>query len=204
MKYFRYVFVVALLFLLGACNLPVATPDPTDLPPEIVIASATPLVATVAATEASELPFEAQTYRDEANGFAIEVPASWNFLGGESQSRGGYVQFASWQLENGVFDFIPEGQSLLQIAINLWEPQYDLDARFAMRRQNFLGSGNLILEEEELLLAGDVRVMRLLLESTDGEQSLIFLSELGADYLELSGNGDIAILEAAMRSLRID
>ena len=72
-----------------------------------------------------------------------------------------------------------------------------------MRRDSFTASGNSILEEEELSLGGE-RVVRLKLRLTDGSQALFYLATLGDRYLELSGSGDLATLDASMRTLRID
>jgi hypothetical protein len=89
------------------------------------------------------------------------------------------------------------------MAIYLWEPTHDLDARLAMRRNNFTDSGNTIMEEQELTLFG-ARVVRLKLQLTDGSQSLIYLAALGDRYLELSGSGDLVTLDTSMLTLRID
>jgi len=147
--------------------------------------------------------FEAATYRDEEAGFELDYPASWFLLGGEVQSRGSYVQIASWDPGPGGVQSIPDGASLLQIAIYEWEPTHDLDARLAMRRNNFTDSGNAILEEQELTLFG-ARVVRLKLQLTDGSQSLIYLAALGDRYLELSGSGDLVTMDTSMLTLRID
>jgi len=188
--------VTAVLLFLTACN-PQAAVSPTPLP-TAVISSATPLP-----TETPGLPFTAATYRDEEAGFELEYPASWFLMDGETQSRGAYVQITSWDPGPGGIQSIPEGGSVLQITIYLWEPTHDLDARLAMRRDSFTASGNSILEEEELSLGGE-RVVRLKLRLTDGSQALFYLATLGDRYLELSGSGDLATLDASMRTLRID
>lgn len=188
--------LILLTFVLAACSpLPAATQ--TALPTAQVSA------ATSAPTASPALPFEAATYRDEEAGFELDYPDSWFLLGGEVQSRGSYVQIASWDPGPGGIESIPQGASLLQIAIYEWEPTQDLDARLAMRRNNFTDSGNTILEEGELTLAG-ARVVRLKLQLTDGSQTLIYLAALGDRYLELSGSGDLAIVDASLSTLRID
>jgi len=192
----RPIYVVAVLLFLAACN-PQAAVMPTPLPTALV-SSATPQP-----TKTPGLPFTAVTYRDEEAGFELEYPASWFLMDGETQSRGAYVQITSWDPGPGGIQSIPEGGSVLQIAIYLWEPTHNLDARLAMRRDSFTASGNSILEEEELSPAGE-RVVRLKLRLTDGSQALFYLAVLGDRYLELSGSGDLAALDASMRTLRID
>lgn len=186
---------LVITFLLAACN-PAAAP--TELPAPAVIDT----VAVTPTPEATALPFEAATYTDAANGIQLLYPADWFVLGGETQSRGAYVHIASWDPGAGGLTEIPEGESVLQITIYQWDPQRDLAARVEMRRNNFIASGNTILEEETLML-GSVTAVRILLQNTDGSLSLVLFTELGEDYLELSGNGDIPTLDAAMRTLII-
>jgi hypothetical protein len=136
------------------------------------------------------------------NGFQLQYPADWFIVGGEAQSRGSFVQIASWDPGSAGISEVPAGESVLQIAIYKWDPKNDLAARVEMRRNNFTASGNTILEEETLSLAG-VEAVRMLVQNTDGSQSVVLFTVLGEDYLELSGNGDIATLDASMRTLVI-
>lgn len=191
-------FIVSTLAL-AACASPAAAPTATNAPTETAAAP-----AASATPEAAALPFTPATYRDEANGFELDYPAEWNNLGGESQSRGSFVQIVSWQQAGPGISEIPEGGSVLQIGLNAWEPVGDLNARVDMRRGNFVDSGNTILEEGFVTLPSGARVYRILLQTTDGNQSLIYLGLVGDLYLELSGSGDIAILDASMATLRID
>lgn len=147
-------------------------------------------------------PIDLATYRDAEAGLELDYPAGWTVVGGETQSRGSYVQIASWDPSLGGISSIPEGGSVLGIAIYLWDPTGDLDARVEMRRANFVDSSNQILAEEELLVNGE-RAVRFHLLSTDGSGTIIYLLALGDRYLELSGLGDLPTLDAAMRSLRI-
>lgn len=196
MRFFAFVLFAAAL---AACAAPVAQPTAVAEQPTAAV------LATETATVAAEptLPFEPATYRDDAAGFQLQYPAAWYVIGGETQSRGSYVQIVSWDAgPNGITE-IPAGESVLQITIYQWDPTHNLDARVQMRRDNFTASGNTIVEEETLDLNG-ARVVRILLQTTDGSQSVVFLAELGDRYLELSGNGDIATLDAALRTLAID
>lgn len=198
--YLNKTILLALLFILAACSMPAAAPTAT----QVVAAAATTEPPTATPEAEVPLPFEASVYRDDENGFELDYPADWNQIGGEAQSRGYYRQIVSWEQESSNFDQIPEDGSLLQISVNLWDPVNDLDARVEMRRSNFAGSGNIILEDELITLPSGVSGVRILMQTTAGEQSLVFLATLNDLYLELSGSGDIVTLDAAMRSLRID
>ena len=189
--------------LLASCNLPTESISATPLllPPATEALQPETLTATTAA--AIPLPFTAATFRDEVNGFELDYPAEWNEIGGETQSRGYFQQIVSWEQPPGGITEIPEGGTVLQIAVYAWEPVNDLDARLEMRRDNFTNSGNRILADEDITLASGVSVQRILVEVSDGP-ALFFFTTLGDLYLELSGSGDIDMLDAAMRSLRID
>jgi hypothetical protein len=186
--------IVLIVTTLAACNPAAVTEMPTLATIDTVTMTPT--------AELAALPFEAATYSDEANGFQLQYPADWFVVGGEAQSRGSFVQIASWDPGSAGISEIPAGESVLQIAIYQWDPKNDLAARVEMRRGNFIASGNTILEEETLLLA-NVEAVQMLVQNTDGSQSLVLFTVLGEDYLELSGNGDIATLDASMRTLVI-
>jgi hypothetical protein len=192
----RFAGLVIALSLLVACNQTAeSSPTVGELP--------TPVAVTPLANVTPVLPFTPATHRDAEAGFELQYPTEWFILGGEMQSRSAYVQIASWDPgPNGITEIL-SGESVLQITIYQWEPTHDLDARVQMRRNNLLDSGNTILEEEELEFSG-ARVVRFLLQGTDGVQALFFFAELGDRYLELSGTGDIATLDAAARTLVID
>jgi hypothetical protein len=199
----KFVLIACAILSLVACKFAYATPTATPpLPPPATEAlQAGTLTPTTAA--AIPLPFTAATYRDEDNGFEFDYPAEWNEIGGETQSRGYYQQIVSWEQPPGGITEIPEGGTVLQITVYAWEPVNDLDARLEMRRDNFTNSGNSILADEAITLASGVSGQRILVEGSEGP-ALLFFTTLGDLYLELSGSGDIELLDAAMRSLRID
>ncbi len=175
----------------------------------LLLAACTPLPATtplpaaqVSFFENTPVPVDLATYRDPDAGLELDYPASWTVVGGETQSRGSYIQIASWDPGPDGIGSIPEGGSVLQIAIYLWDPTGDLDARVEMRHANFVDSGSQILAEEEISLNGE-RAVRFHLLAMDGSETLVYLLALGDRYLELSGLGDLPTLDAAMLTLRI-
>lgn len=190
----------AALLSLAACNMPTASPPATSTVPLVPTEAAT---ATLAPESTGTMAAEIATYRDDANGFELDYPAGWTNIGGEGGSRGAYIQIVSWENPSSSFDQIPEGGTLLQIAVYQWEPVRDLDARVDMRRRSITDSGNSILEENTLTLASGVIGVRMLVQSSQGE-SLFFFTTLDDRYLELSGDGDIAALDAIVQTLRID
>lgn len=183
-------YLIIIILLLAACAPQPAVPT-APLP-----------TAQVSQSESTPVPVGFSTYRDPEAGLALDYPDTWTVVVGETQSRGSYVQIESWDPGPDGITSLPAGESILQIAIFLWEPINDLDARVNMRRDNFTGSGNQIIAEEEVSLNGE-RAVRFQLLTTDGSETLMYLLVLGDRYLELSGIGDLATLDAAMRTLRI-
>lgn len=184
------------VFWLAACSSPAAA----------VPTATAALGATASPTAEVQIPtapaFEAAAYADPAGRYEISYPAGWTVDAAQGGSRGGYVQFTSWVHEGGIEE-IPAGESLLQVAVYLWDPKHDLPARVEMRKTAFEASGSIILEEGEIEFPTGQRGVRFLLQTTTGEQSLVVIAELGEDYLELSGVGDLALLDAAMRTFRV-
>lgn len=180
---------LGLLAALAACSAP-AQPVSNSPLDAIVAEEAAP-----SSQPASTLPALEAVYQDGLNRFALHYPAAWHLLGGEQGSRGGYLQIASWDPGAAGIESVPEGESLLQIAGYLWDPKGDLPARVAMRRGALTSSGNAILEESELSFAGGPAAVRMLLQDTSGGQSLLYFFVLGDDYLEITGVGDLAVID---------
>lgn len=188
----KYPIASLIALLLVACNAPEIAPtlQATQLP----AATATQAAAETAAP--AELSFEAAVYTDPEARFQLSYPADWMVDASQGGSRGGYVQITSWQPEVGGFSEIPADGSVLQIAIYQWDPVGDHAARLEMRRNNFLSSGNVIVEETATVFPGGQTGTQLLLQDTDGDLSVVLLTVLGDEYLELSGYGaDIVLLE---------
>jgi hypothetical protein len=180
----RIALFALLLLAITACGpAPIETPM-ADTP------DATLPTATLAAPTADTGPsFDAAVYTDPEGRFEISYPAGWMVDDAQAGSRGGYVQITSWQHEPGGFSEIPEGEHVIQLATYLWDPVGDHPARLEMRRGNFESSGNVILEEEDIVFANGQVGTKLVMQATNGEISVVLLTVLGDQYLEISGNG---------------
>lgn len=194
----------AFAVLLAGCNLPGLT-APSATP--VVVATAEPATAEPAADTpaptAAAVSFDPAAYADELGRYELSYPAGWTVSGDAGGSRGSYVQFTSWAHE-GSFDQIPEGGSLVQVAVYLWDPKHDLAARVEMRKTALTSSGNIILSEKGLTLASGQEATRLVIQDTAGDRSVLVIAELGEDYVELSGLGDLALIDAILATFRIN
>lgn len=124
MRLFAFI-VFACVMLLATCSapepspapvetklpaLPTASPQPTstDLPPTPMGAAPSPKLPAA--------PFEAQTYVNEAAGFALDYPAGWTVQEVVIGSRGTQVQFLS---SSEIVDLaaLPEGTARVNATI---------------------------------------------------------------------------------------
>ena len=194
MRLIRVASIVGGLLLVVACGqmdvgvdaivvAPTRTSSPatsTSLPP----GTSTPAVVAPS--------FDARTYRDEAVGFELDYPASWDAPElVEKQSRGNIVQARM------------NGQVTLDIITLLWDPKNDLAAYVDVREQAFEGSGFKILEKRELALADSLQGISYTIETLEGEQAYFFFTAIGDRYLQLSGSGDLDLLAEIASTVRL-
>lgn len=182
---------VVLVLLLAACGGASPEPQTESLPPFTATLAATETDVSVAPATPS---FEASVFSDEQNRFEFSYPVDWHIIGGETGSRGSYVQIASWETD-GSFSEIPEGESLVQVAVYQWDPKGDLAARVEMRRSALLASGNVIVEETTVSYPGGQSGVQMLIEDTNGDETVLLFLVLGDEYLEISGFGDTELME---------
>lgn len=187
----RITLLALLLLILVACGPAAISTPAADIP-----AATLPVATMVTATEDTGPSFDRATYVDLDGDYQISYPAGWMVDEAQAGSRGGYVQITSWQHEPGGFIEVPEGEHVIQLATYLWDPAGDHAARFEMRRGNFESSGNVILEEEDIAFPNGQVGTKLVMQATNGDISVVLLTVLGDQYLEISGNGpDTELLE---------
>lgn len=196
MKKLTFLFAIILLAACGSQAAPATQAPVVDTPVPPTATSDAP------ATAEAGLSFEPTDYVDEFGRFEISYPVGWVLDDGESGSRGSYIQFLSWQPEGGLTE-VPDGESILQVAVYLWDPKHDLAARVEMRRTAFEASGNIILEESQLTLPSGQPAVRFVVQDTAGKPSVFVFAELGEDYVELSGYGDVQLLDEIIGTFRI-
>lgn len=212
-----------LMLIVAACGAP-ATAEPTSVPPTVVptveqaaaptaVPTAAPTeAATVAPTpeavseataapaaEAPQLSFAPATYRDESAGFALEYPADWT-LDPSSQVgvRGGQALLLS---PGTTPETLADGGTRVSIVTYLWDPKNDLDAYIAQRKIAWEASGFAITREETWQLA-DGRAAQAFIINTPEQPAFFLFTTAGEDYLQIGGDGDLALIEEIARTLR--
>ena len=196
-----------LVLSLAACAAPATQP----LAPEVTSApvdSGMP-VPGVSVTEAvvepqGKLPapsFESQTYINQTVGFAIDYPAQWTVQETVLGERGSQALLLSTP-EIADLQTLPEGTTRVAVVVNQWDPKNDLAAFVDVRKTAWDASGFTILDEEPLTLDLGLAAVRFAIQTSDGATVLFQFAAVGDQYLSISGEGDLALVEEIMMYLR--
>lgn len=214
MKQLFLALLLGVIFL-AACA---GSPENTTLEPVVTNLSATIPVSTDTAapviptdtvpapTEAmpnSKLPassFESQPYINETAGFALDIPVGWTVNEQVIGSRGTQVQFLS-SPELAEAPVVPEGGTRVNATIYQWDPKNDLAAFVANQKTAWESSGITILEEEQLVLEQGLPGVRFNVQTPD-TQLIFLMAALGDQYLVLSGEGDLALVDEIVQRVR--
>lgn len=191
-----------LVLSLAACSAPAAptaAPIENNLPVPSV--SVTEAVVEQPQGKIAAPPFESQTYINEAVGFAIDYPAAWTANETKLGERGSQIQLLSAP-ELADLQTLPAGATRVTILINQWEPKNDLAAFVDVRKTAWESSGFTILDEEPLTLDLGLDAVRFTVQTTDGATVLFQFAAVGDQYLTISGEGDLVLVEQIMRYLR--
>jgi hypothetical protein len=203
--------VPALLFGLVACNAPGGagpTPAPTVQPATAPTTALTPEPATpesaseptaAPSVETSQLSFTPATYTDARAGFALDYPADWTLdPGSQIGVRGGQALLLS---PGTTPETLTDGGTRVNIVTYLWDPKHDLAAYVAQRKMAWDASGFAITREEQWPLA-DGRAAYIFVVQTPEQPTFTLLTTVGEDYLQISGDGDLALVEEIAYTLR--
>jgi hypothetical protein len=97
---------------------------------------------------------------------------------------------------------LPEGGSRIAITVYQWDPKNDLAAYQAHRKTAWIDSGSIILSENTWELADGRLAVNLVVQGPDKAQTFILLTTVGEDYLEVSGEGNLTLVEEIARTLQ--
>lgn len=190
---------------IAATVAPTPVPAATTVAPTAVPAASTivtptlPPVHTPADLPATALAFVPATYRDEAAGFELDYPADWT-LDPSSQVgvRGGQALLLS---PGTTPETLASGGTRVAIVTYLWDPKNDIAAYVAQRKLAWDASGFAIVKEEQWQLA-DGRTAYNFAVKTPDVAAFFLLTTVGEDYLQIAGEGDLALIETIARTLR--
>ena len=201
--------VSTLVLILAACS-PTAVnvaPAPTvsvavstDTPLPATLPTDTPLPTNTPEPETSAPSFAAATYRDETAGFEFDYPADWT-LDPSSQigARGAQALLLS---PGTTLEALAEGGSRLAIMTYMWDPKNDLTAYVAQRMIAWDASGFAVTAEETWTLTDGRQVQGFTVQTPGQPPAYFLLTTIGEDYLQLSGEGDLALIKEIIHTLR--
>jgi hypothetical protein len=211
----RLIFALVLsMTLLSACGsapanttlepvqtqLPVLPSDTAPAPTETAVPEIPTDTAAAANPKLPAAPFDAQTYVNQAAGFALDYPTGWTVNEMAVGPRGVQVQFLS-SPELAEAPVVPEGATRVNATIYQWDPKNDLAAFVANQKTAWEASGITILEEEQFVLELGLPAVRFHVQAPDAD--LIFLiAALGDQYLVLSGEGDLELVKEIVGRVR--
>jgi len=197
-----YFLIILSIFWLSTCSAPNALPAAVE---SVVPATEEPApesTQTAAPVEAKlpAVPFESETYFNEEAGFALDYPAGWTVSETVIGPRGTQILFLS-SPEIAELETVPEGGTRLSATIHQWDPKNDLAAFVESRKTAWEASGFTTVEEEQLVLELGLPAARFLIQTPDAD--VVFLiAALGDQYLVISGEGDLELVEEISLRLR--
>ncbi len=197
-----------LLFILAACSsMDSAEPtaEPTSVPTGVVVPAAanTPVITTepsaVPTAEAMQISFTPATYTDENAGIVLDYPADWT-IDPSSQVgvRGGQVLLLAPDVTD---DALSEKGTYVSITTYIWDPKNDLDAYVAQRKVAWRASGFAVVKEAQWQLSNGRPAYNFIVKTPE-EPTFTLFTTAGQDYLQISGDGNAALVEEIARTLR--
>ena len=186
--------LLPLVLVLAACapaapNTPTTPVIPTTPPAKT--ATAFPLPTQTPAPVATTTPPAGNIYTDSTTGFQLTYPAGWTL--DPNKVIGSRASQALLLSPGTTAEKLADGGSRVAIVVYSWDPKNDLSAYLAKRKAAWDASGSKIIEESTLSLAGAHPAEGLIVQSTDGQKSFILITTAGEKYLEIVGEGDLAV-----------
>ena len=186
-------------------DVPVLPSDTAPAPTETLIPPL-PSDTAPAPTEAAPNPklpaasFEAQTYINEAAGFALDYPVGWTVNEMVVGPRGTQVQFlSSPELVDAAT--LPNGATRVNATIYQWDPKNDLPAFVGHQMSAWEASGFSILEQEPRVLELGLPAVQFTVQAPEA-QVVFLIAALGEQYLVLSGEGDLELVKEIVGRVR--
>jgi hypothetical protein len=169
---------------------PSSPPAPTSTPAPT--ATAQPTIAKPSFTPA--------TYQDKDAGFEVDYPAGWTLVPKTViGSRGSQAQLFS---PGATAEKVAPGSSRLGLTVYQWDPKKDLPAFMTHRMSAWEGSGFTVTPDVTWELADGRGVASFIVLTPDKLQTYFLLTTVGQDYLEISGEGDLALVQEIAQTLR--
>ncbi|HEX7587006.1 MAG TPA: hypothetical protein VF478_01705, partial [Anaerolineae bacterium] len=173
-----------------------AIPSPThsESPTSLGVATMQPKPTQV------QRSFAATTYKDETRGFQVDYPASWT-LAPKTQigSRGAAAQPFS---PGSTAEKLLPGGTRMGITVYQWDPKGDLAAYATHRATAWESGGSSIISRTSGDLVDGRKQMSFTVQGPDKMQAFFLLTTVGEQYLEIAGDGNLALIEEIAQTMR--
>ena len=186
---------------LPALAIVAAACAPASAPP--AVAPTVPVVPSPTATlepTAVPLSFTPATYKAEAAGIELDYPSNWTTTPIEEVgTRGSTGQLFT---PGSTAASLAEGGTRVSVTIYLWDPKNDLAAYVTHRRGAWDSGGYSIVKESGGDLVDGRKYMSFVVQAPDQQQAFFLVTGLGDKYLEISGEGNLALAEEIAQTVR--
>jgi hypothetical protein len=205
-------------FVLAAAACAPAAPAPvlpTLLDQPAAVATSEPAATAAPSmpqpTEASQPSAEAQPtgaalsftpalYDASAAGYQLEYPSDWTAVPvTESGSRASQGELFS---PGSSADGLAEGGTRMAMTVYEWDPKSNLPAFVDQRRAAWQSSGFSIVKDASGTLANGNPFASFVIQTPDNHQAFFLFTTLGEKYLEISGEGNLALAEEIARTVK--
>ena len=190
-----------LVIVLAACA-PTSSPTNPALPSPTHSASPTSLAVATVQPKPTQAPrsFAATTYKDETSGFKVDYPLGWTLapktrLG----SRGEAAQLFS---PGTTAEKLLPGGTRLGITMYQWDPKGDLAAYATHRKTAWESGGSSIVSTTSGDLVDGRKQMSFTIQGPDKMKAFFLLTTVGEQYLEIAGDGNLALIEEIAQTMR--
>jgi len=202
----RQPFLVKLIlpvFMLAACAPAAAnsaTKQEIESPTNTVVPASLPTATLSPEPTRAQRSFTAATYKDETNGFEVDYPSGWTLV--SSTQVGSRASAAQLFSPGSTAEKLLDGGTRMGITVYQWDPKDDLAAYVAHRKTAWESGGSAIIAETSGDLAGGRKQMSFTVRGPDKMQAFFLLTTVGENYLEIAGDGNLALIEEIAQTMR--
>ncbi len=174
---------------------PAATAQPTE-----PAAPTMPQPTAASEPTAASLSFTPRVYDAGSEGYQLEYPSDWTAVPVDaSNPRASQGQLFS---PGSSADTLAEGGTRMAMTVYEWDPKSDLAAFVQQRVAAWQSSGFTIAKHDEGSLQNGQPYSSFVIQTPDDHQAFFLFTTLGEKYLEISGEGNLALAEEIARTVR--
>lgn len=195
--------LLVLILMLTACgpvvarNVPILATEtqmPTEAPASLPTATIPP-----EPTQAQH-SFPAAVYKDETNNFQLDYPSDWTLV--PNTVIGSRASSAQLFSPGSTAEKLLDGGTRLGITVYQWDPKGDLEAYVNHRKSAWESDGHSIISESSGNLADGRKQKSFTVSGPDKAQAFFMVTTVGENYLEIAGDGNLALIEEIAQTLR--